>query len=121
MEHALTSNIFSNFRKAFIAYLLRIIYNQQLLPNNTKRFIIIYVPQVLFDSAYQEPQLLHSVNKVEVKALICAEFFKSNSCYQILRDLIPELDGYPESGVEIKGSKTPSLRTLIIMSDKHYR
>jgi len=119
MEHALTSNIFSTFRKAFIAYLVRIIYNQQLLPNNTKSFNIIYMPQVLFDSAYQAPQLLHSFNKVEVKALICAEFFKTNSCYEILRAVIPELDGYPESGVEIKGSKIPSLRTLIIMSDKH--
>ena len=121
MEHALTSNIFSIFRKAFIAYLLRIIYNKQLLPNNTKSFNIIYVPQVLFDSSYQAPQLLFGVNKVEVKALISAEFFKTNSCYQILRAVIPELDGYPESGIEIEGCKTPSLRTLIIMSDKNYR
>jgi len=79
------------------------------------------VPQVLLDPAYQAPQLQHSFNKVEVKALICAEFYKTNSCYQILRAVIPELDGYPESGVEIKGSKTPSLKTLVIMSDKHYR
>ncbi|GFG36327.1 hypothetical protein Cfor_05946 [Coptotermes formosanus] len=67
------------------------------------------------------PQLLYSVNKVDIKALICSEFYKTNSCYQILRAVIPELDGYPESGAEIKGSKTPSLRTLILMSDKQYR
>ena len=81
----------------------------------------MYVPQVQIDPAYQAPQLLHSINKVDVKALICAEFFKTNSCYQILRAVIPELDGYPESGVEIKSSKTPSLKTLVSMSDKHYR
>jgi fatty-acyl-CoA synthase len=79
------------------------------------------VPQVQIDPAYKAPQLLHSINKVDVKALICAEFYKTDSCYQILRAVIPELDGYPESGVEIKASKTPSLRTLIIMSDKDYR
>ena len=77
--------------------------------------------QVQIDPAYQAPQLLQSIKKVDVKALICAEFYKTNSCYQILRAVIPELDGYPESGVEIKGSKTPSLKTLVIMSDKHYR
>jgi len=77
--------------------------------------------QVQIDPAYQAPQLLHSINKVDIKALICAEFFKTNSCYQILRAVIPELDGYPEYGVEIKCSKTPSLKTLIIMSDKRHR
>jgi fatty-acyl-CoA synthase len=81
----------------------------------------IYVPQVQIDPAYQAPQLLHSVNKVDIKALICAEFFKNNSCYQILRSVIPELDGYPVSGVEIKGSKTPTLKTLITISVKYYR
>ena len=71
--------------------------------------------------ANQAPQLLDSVNKVEVKALICAEFYKTNNYYQILRSVIPELDDYPESGVEIRSSKTPSLKTLVIMSDKHFR
>jgi hypothetical protein len=79
------------------------------------------VPQVQIDPAYKAPQLLHSIKKVDVKALISAEFFKTNSCYQILRVVIPELDGYPEYGVDINSSNTPSLKTLIIMSDKHYR
>jgi hypothetical protein len=81
----------------------------------------IYVPQVQIDPANQTPQLLHNVNKVDIKALICAEFYKTNSCYQILRSVIPELDGYPESGVEIKGSKAPSLKILITISVKRYR
>jgi fatty-acyl-CoA synthase len=82
---------------------------------------IFYLSQVQIDPAYVAPQLLHSINKVDIKALICAEFYKTNSCYQILRAVIPELDGYPESGAEIKGSKTPSLKTLVIMSDTYYR
>ena len=92
-----------------------------LLPGNTKCSVITCVPQVQIDPAYQAPQLLHSINKVDIKALICAEFYKNNSCYQILRAVVPELDDYPASGVEISGSKTPSVKTLIMMSDKHYR
>ena len=35
--------------------------------------------------AYQAPQLLHGVNKVDAKALICSEFCKTNSCYQTIQ------------------------------------
>jgi fatty-acyl-CoA synthase len=76
---------------------------------------------VQIDPAYQGPQLLHSLNKVDIKALICSEFYKTNSCYQIVRTIIPELDNCPESGIELKSSKVPALKALILMSDKQYR
>ncbi|XP_023720130.1 medium-chain acyl-CoA ligase ACSF2, mitochondrial isoform X2 [Cryptotermes secundus] len=76
---------------------------------------------VLMDPAYQGPQLLHSFNKVDIKALICSEFYKTNSCYQIVRTVIPELDNCPESGIELRCSKAPSLKALILMSEKKYR
>jgi hypothetical protein len=79
------------------------------------------MPQVQIDPAYRGPQLLSSINKVGVKALICSEFYKTNSCYQIVRSVIPELDGCSESGVEVESSKAPTLKTLILMSDKQYR
>jgi hypothetical protein len=79
------------------------------------------VSQVQIDPAYQGPQLLSSLNNVGVKALICSEFYKTNSCYKIVRSIIPELDMCPESGVELKSSKAPTLRTLILMGEKQYR
>jgi hypothetical protein len=57
---------------------------------------------------------------VDIKALICSEFYKTNSCYQIVRSIVPELDECPESGVELKSSRVPALRTLIVMSEKKY-
>jgi fatty-acyl-CoA synthase len=79
------------------------------------------VPQVQVDPAYQATQLQHSLNKVDIKALICSEFYKTNSCYQIVRTVIPELDSCPEHGVDLHGYKAPALRTLILMSNKQYR
>lgn len=77
--------------------------------------------QVQIDPAYQAPQMVESINKVGIKALICSDFYKTNSCYQIIRAVVPELDNCPESGVELNGSKVPTLKTLIFMSDKEYR
>jgi fatty-acyl-CoA synthase len=77
--------------------------------------------QVQIDPAYQGPQLLNSINKVGIKALICSEFYKTNNCYQIVRNMLPELDECPELGIELKSSKAPTLKALILMSDKQYR
>ncbi|XP_069678756.1 medium-chain acyl-CoA ligase ACSF2, mitochondrial-like [Periplaneta americana] len=75
---------------------------------------------VQLDPAYQAPQLLHGLSKVDVKFIICSEFYKTNSCYEILRKVIPELDSCPESGVKLQTIKTPALEAVILMSDKQY-
>ncbi|PNF20733.1 hypothetical protein B7P43_G17298, partial [Cryptotermes secundus] len=96
-------------------------------PNSSEWFISRFASgragliAVQIDPAYQGPQLLSSLNKVGVKALICSEFYKTNSCYQIVRTVIPELDKCPESGIELKSSKAPALKALILMSEKQYR
>jgi hypothetical protein len=69
------------------------------------------------DPMYQPPQLLHSLTKVDVKALICP----GDSFYERLRVLLPELDSCPESGVELSSAEVPSLKSLITISDKQYR
>ena len=77
--------------------------------------------QIQLDSAYQPPQLLHALTIAEAIALICAEEFKSNSYYQMVLTLIPELNDCPEKGIEISSSKLPLLKRLIFMSNKQYR
>ncbi|PNF29202.1 hypothetical protein B7P43_G10798 [Cryptotermes secundus] len=76
---------------------------------------------VQIDPAYQPPELLHALVKVEAKALICAEQFKCSSCYETVQALIPELNKSAEGGTEITSSKLPALKTLIVMSNKQYR
>jgi fatty-acyl-CoA synthase len=73
------------------------------------------------DPAYQPPQLQHALVKSEAKALICAEKFKPNNFYEMVLTLIPELNECAEFGVEISSSKIPTLKTLIVMSNKQYR
>jgi fatty-acyl-CoA synthase len=82
---------------------------------------MIYKSQIQLDPAYQPAQILHALTKVEAKALICAEEFKSNNYYQMVLTLIPELNDSPARGIEISSSKLPSLKSLIFMSNKQYR
>jgi fatty-acyl-CoA synthase len=82
---------------------------------------MIYESQILLDPAYQSRQILHALTKVEAKALICAEEFKSNNYYKMVLTLIPELSNSPARGIEISSSKLPALKTLIFMSKEQYR
>jgi hypothetical protein len=81
------------------------------------RYMFYDYSQVQIDPLYQPAQLLNSLVKVGAKALICP----GDTFYLRLRALVPELDSYPESGVEIKSDKIPSLKSLIITSEKQYR
>jgi hypothetical protein len=66
---------------------------------------------------YQPPQLLQAFTKVGVKALVCP----GDSLYDRLRVLLPELDSCAESGVELTSAAVPSLKLLIVTSDKQYK
>jgi hypothetical protein len=58
---------------------------------------------------------------VEAKALLFAEKYKSSNLYETILTLIPELNDYAQCGVEISSSKIPSIKSLIVMSNKQYR
>jgi hypothetical protein len=81
----------------------------------------IMLLQAQINPANQAPELLQNLTKVGVKALIFSEAFKSNSCYQIMRKLIPELDSCPEHGVQLQSTNLPMLQFLIVMGSKQYR
>ena len=77
--------------------------------------------QVQINPANQASELLHGLNNIGVKALIFSELYKSSSCYQVMRNVVPELDSCPEHGVQLQSTKVPLLKFLIVMSSKQYR
>jgi fatty-acyl-CoA synthase len=81
----------------------------------------VHVFQVQIDPAYQTPELLHALVKVEAKALICAEEYKSNKCYDVVQTLIPELNDSAVGGIKVTSSKLPALKTIIVMSNTQHR
>lgn len=65
--------------------------------------------------AYQIPELDYSLKKVDVKAIIIPEEFRTQKYYQMLDTLIPSLK---HSQVNITDNQVNSVRNVIVWSDK---
>lgn len=65
--------------------------------------------------AYQLPELAYSLKKVDVKAIIIPEEFRTQKYYQMLDTLLPSLK---HSGSEIKDNQINSLKNIIVYSEK---
>jgi fatty-acyl-CoA synthase len=70
---------------------------------------------VCLNPAYRLYELEYALNKVECKAVITAERFKSSEYLKMLQQLAPELAQC--SPGELNAAKVPSLRTVIRMGD----
>ncbi|XP_030565520.1 medium-chain acyl-CoA ligase ACSF2, mitochondrial [Drosophila novamexicana] len=66
--------------------------------------------------AYQGPEMEYCLNKVDIKAILAPDTFKTQNYYEILRDICPEL-AQSEPG-KLKSEKFPHLRTVIINSQQ---
>ena len=66
---------------------------------------------VNINPAYRSSELDYALNKVEAKALITAERFKTSNYLAILRTLAPEMDGATPGRLE--AAKLPHLKTII--------
>ncbi|KAH8352452.1 hypothetical protein KR084_004282 [Drosophila pseudotakahashii] len=65
--------------------------------------------------AFQGPEVAYCLNKVNVKAIIAPETFKSQNYYEILRSICPEIsDAQPG---KIRSEKFPHLKSVIIDSN----
>lgn len=65
--------------------------------------------------AYQIRELDYSLKKVDVKAIIIPEAFRTQKYYELLSELLPSLK---HSASEIKENNVNSLRNIIVHSDK---
>ncbi|KAH8297914.1 hypothetical protein KR018_000615, partial [Drosophila ironensis] len=65
--------------------------------------------------AFQGPEVAYCLNKVDIKAIIAPEQFKTQNYYEILRSICPEIaDAEPG---KIRSEKFPHLRSVIIDTD----
>ena len=70
---------------------------------------------VALNPAYQLPELDYSLKKVDVKAIIVPESYRSQKYYQMLDTLLPSLKH--STGVSINDNRVNSLKHVIVCSD----
>ncbi|CAA0094422.1 3-[(3aS,4S,7aS)-7a-methyl-1,5-dioxo-octahydro-1H-inden-4-yl]propanoyl:CoA ligase [Halioglobus japonicus] len=68
---------------------------------------------VCLNPAYRLFELEYALNKVQCKAVICAESFKSSDYLGMLQELAPELSSCPAG--ELQSARLPALNTVIRM------
>lgn len=71
---------------------------------------------VCINPAYRLYELEYALNKVECKAIVCAEAFKASRYVDMLQELAPELAACEPGHLESK--KLPHLRSVIRMGDE---
>lgn len=69
---------------------------------------------VALNPAYQAPEMEYCVNKVGIKAIICAHRHKTQNYYELLEKIAPELP-HSEPG-KLISAKAPSLTTVIVVT-----
>lgn len=69
--------------------------------------------------AFQGPEVKYALNKVNVKAIVMPESFKTQHYYEILKSIIPDLDTFGPG--KVKCSSVPSLTTIIVDSKDSYK
>jgi medium-chain acyl-CoA ligase, mitochondrial len=65
--------------------------------------------------AYQLPELDYCLKKVDVKAIIIPEAFRTQKYYEMVASLIPSV---AHSSSQITDNKVNSLRNIIVLADK---
>ena len=76
---------------------------------------------VAMNPAYQIPEMAYCLNKVQVKAIVVPETFKTQNYVQMLNHLMPEMKSCRPG--EIQNEKLPHLQTVIVDAapDKQFR
>ncbi|XP_023321830.1 acyl-CoA synthetase family member 2, mitochondrial isoform X2 [Eurytemora carolleeae] len=95
------------------------IWGQNTLEWYTTQFAAAKAGLVLvnINPAYQASELKYCLNKVQVKALLCNETFKTQDYHSLIRSVIPELETSTPGG--ISSDQVPSLKHVIIITDSY--
>jgi medium-chain acyl-CoA ligase, mitochondrial len=63
--------------------------------------------------AYQIPEVEYCLKKVGIKAIVCAESYKTQNYYQMLSHILPEMN---KSATNIKSEQFPNISMVIVDS-----
>lgn len=69
--------------------------------------------------AYQVPEMAYCLKKVNVKAVVAPEGFKSQNYYEMLSKIMPEMASSGPGA--IRSAKLPELSTVIVDTDKNLK
>lgn len=73
---------------------------------------------VNINPAYRVSEIEYALNKVECRALILAERFKTSNYVEMIRELAPEIQAGAEENLVSK--RLPHLKSLIVIADDHH-
>ena len=73
---------------------------------------------VNINPAYRVSEIEYALNKVECRALILAERFKTSNYVEMIRELAPEIQAGTEENLVSK--RLPHLSSLIVIADEHH-
>lgn len=71
---------------------------------------------VALNPAYQAPEMEYCVNKVAIKAVVCAHKHKTQNYYELLERIAPELPK-SEPG-KLFSEKVPSLKSVVVITEE---
>lgn len=71
---------------------------------------------VALNPAYQAPEMEYCLNKVGIKAVVCAHKHKTQNYYELLEKIAPEL-GRSEPG-KLESSKAPTLKSVVVITEE---
>uniref|UniRef100_A0A0N4ZIK8 Medium-chain acyl-CoA ligase ACSF2, mitochondrial n=1 Tax=Parastrongyloides trichosuri TaxID=131310 RepID=A0A0N4ZIK8_PARTI len=74
---------------------------------------------VNINPGYRKNELSYALNKVGVKSIVCPKEFLTSKYYNMLCNLIPEIEQSPEGRSEFNSKKFPLLKHLIIFGNKN--
>uniref|UniRef100_A0A672YMZ1 Medium-chain acyl-CoA ligase ACSF2, mitochondrial n=1 Tax=Sphaeramia orbicularis TaxID=375764 RepID=A0A672YMZ1_9TELE len=73
---------------------------------------------VSLNPAYQVKEVEFTLKKVQCKAVVCPTSFKSQNFCEMLREICPEINTTPTETLNLKSSRLPDLRMVIVIDSK---
>uniref|UniRef100_A0A672YMU0 Medium-chain acyl-CoA ligase ACSF2, mitochondrial n=1 Tax=Sphaeramia orbicularis TaxID=375764 RepID=A0A672YMU0_9TELE len=83
-----------------------------------RKTFVQFQQDVSLNPAYQVKEVEFTLKKVQCKAVVCPTSFKSQNFCEMLREICPEINTTPTETLNLKSSRLPDLRMVIVIDSK---